>query len=130
MEKENTKKNYEFQKSFKRNKYSSQDELLEQKRFEASFSNLFKQDPDDSNNKPKDKNLQSKIAKVLSKTSKINKTSFSSMHNNHIAKPSEMTLKNNSGLVSTRGMSTHSNLWEKQKKLQLSVKLKDILSRV
>lgn len=41
-----------------------------------------------------------------------------------------MTLKNNSGLVSTRGMSTHSNLWEKQKKLQLSVKLKDILSRV
>lgn len=57
MEKENTKKNYEFQKSFKRNKYSSQDELLEEKRFEASFSNLFKQDPDDSNNKPKDKNL-------------------------------------------------------------------------
>lgn len=51
-------------------------------------------------------------------------------NNNHIAKSSEMTLKNNSGLVSTRGMSTHSNLWEKQKKLQLSVKLKDILSRV
>lgn len=28
MEKENTMKNYQFQRSFKRNKYSSQDELL------------------------------------------------------------------------------------------------------
>ncbi len=33
MEKENTMKNYEFKRSFKRNKYSSQDELLEEKRF-------------------------------------------------------------------------------------------------
>lgn len=33
MERDNTKKNYQFQRSFKRNKYSSQDELLEEKRF-------------------------------------------------------------------------------------------------
>lgn len=42
MQKENNIKNCEFKKTFKRNKYSSQDEILEQKRFEASFSGLFK----------------------------------------------------------------------------------------
>ena len=43
MEKDNTRKNYEFMKTFKRTKYSTQDELLEEKRFEASFSSLFSQ---------------------------------------------------------------------------------------
>lgn len=33
MEKDNTMKNYQFKQSFKRNKYSSQDDILEQKRF-------------------------------------------------------------------------------------------------
>ncbi len=41
MEKENTTKNYLFLKNFKRTKYSSRDSLLEQKRYEVSFSMLF-----------------------------------------------------------------------------------------
>jgi hypothetical protein len=41
MEKENTRKNYLFLKNFKRAKYSSRDSLLEQKRYEVSFSMLF-----------------------------------------------------------------------------------------
>lgn len=41
MEKENTRKNYNFLKNFKRAKYASRDQLLEEKRFEASFSVLF-----------------------------------------------------------------------------------------
>ena len=43
MEKENTRRNYEFLRTFKRAKYSTQDQLLEHKRFEASFSGLFTQ---------------------------------------------------------------------------------------
>lgn len=46
-------KNYQFQRTFKRNKYSSQDSLLEQKRFQATFSSLFKQDPDENSSKIK-----------------------------------------------------------------------------
>jgi hypothetical protein len=41
MEKENTRKNYLFLKNFKRAKYSSRDSLLEQKRYEVSFSMQF-----------------------------------------------------------------------------------------
>lgn len=41
MEKENTRKNYNFLKKFKRAKYASRDQILEEKRFEASFSVLF-----------------------------------------------------------------------------------------
>jgi hypothetical protein len=41
MEKENTRKNYQFQRTFKRTKYCSRDNILEEKRFEASFSVLF-----------------------------------------------------------------------------------------
>jgi hypothetical protein len=41
MEKENTRKNYQFTRTFKRTKFSARDNLLEEKRFEASLSVLF-----------------------------------------------------------------------------------------
>jgi hypothetical protein len=41
MEKENTRKNYLFLRTFKRAKYASRDNILEEKRFESSFSVLF-----------------------------------------------------------------------------------------
>lgn len=49
MEKENTRKNYDFQRNFKRTKYASRDNILEEKRFEASFSVLVTNKPNSTN---------------------------------------------------------------------------------
>jgi hypothetical protein len=42
MEKDHTRKNYEFQRHFQRDKYVNRDAILKEKRFQASFSHLWK----------------------------------------------------------------------------------------
>lgn len=120
MEKENTMKNYQFQKSFKRNKYSSQDELLEEKRFEATFSNLFKQDPDDGS-KFKSKQDSLMISRVLNKENNFRKSGFGSLH------------MRNKPIVTNKSSTFHlaqknATFWKNQSKVRLRRKLENVLN--
>lgn len=42
MEKDHTRKNYEFQRNFQRDKYINRDAILKEKRFQSSFSHLWR----------------------------------------------------------------------------------------
>jgi len=65
MEKENTRKNYEFLRTWKRAKYASRDQILEEKRFEASFSVLC---PPSPGHKHTDSRLEDRTVCRQSKT--------------------------------------------------------------
>ena len=97
MEKENTRKNYEFKKNFKRTKYSSQDELLEEKRFEASFSGLFKQREDFGKNaqtRRTQHNSSSKASKfIISTPFKKMVSSLHSQSHQSLLKNGQSTVK-------------------------------------
>lgn len=132
MQKQNTMKNYQFQKTFKRNKYSCQDSLLEQKRFQATFSSLFKQEPDETNK------MRSKIEIERIRNENTIKTAFSSMHTQTKSKVfncSTLSLKKTNTKSNGNGKNNSSTCYsqkyiDKQKKSRLRNKLKDVLSRV
>ena len=70
MEKENTRKNYDFQRNWKRTKYASRDDILEEKRFEASFSVLVtKPNPVTNRTDPKLKTVTGFLRKTPSRKS-------------------------------------------------------------
>jgi hypothetical protein len=69
MEKDHTRKNYEFQRHFQRDKYVNRDAILKEKRFQASFSHLWRTNVNHSN-------MRRKQSKRVLDTSSI----YSSMH--------------------------------------------------
>lgn len=90
MEKENTRKNYQFLRTFKRAKYASRDNILEEKRFESSFSVLFTK----------------QSVPNLAKTSKLDNSSTGFTRCNEVSKNRSFFKKSTNKLNNSSGTSS------------------------
>jgi hypothetical protein len=124
MEKENTKRNLQFQRNFKTNKFNCEDGLFEERRFQSTFWSQFNKDPDCSAKRTLERYKSLKGPKVFQRRNRVSHAAPINLHSSAADMPQSLSTAKGVHKSCDRKSVT---FWERERRARLTEKLQEVL---